>query len=276
MKKIAFCLGLLCTIFVRADLNPGRPEAQPNRTLSTLESSIRTIYDFIGVERLGYHAVSKENEQFIRALITELNMDDYCIEIRGMTYQAKLHVGYINAFVIPTLFSKKKHAYLYISEVWFDTLSNEEKRALVGHELMHIYLNHRTKSFLLSISSAIVAGAMGNMLAKVIIEKNSTVANNSAFPTIMSALEFTGSMLVQSKYSRMCEKEADIKATQVTHEKQGMLTLLHTMKTKTHDPKSKFIIKRIKDKMIKPIAHLFSSHPKISQRVAYIKKLELN
>lgn len=266
MKKTVLSFGLLFIITMRADLHPGRSEAQPNRPLGIIEYCLKDMYDFVGLDRIGYHAVSQENEQFIRAIITELEMDDYCIEIRGMTYYAKCEAGYINAFVMPSIFYKKRHAYLYISEMWFDTLSQEEKRALVGHELMHIKRNHITKQFLVNIATIMSTWSLKNYVTKRNPEKFLLLP-------ILSLLQLPGCLFIMQKYSRICEKDADIAAAQDMNNKDGMLTLLRTVKTQATDPKSKFNIKRLKDKILKPITHLLSSHPRINQRIKYIEKL---
>src|SRR5579885_2921637 len=131
MHKHIYLWIFLTILPITATADSQRPEAQPSRELYKTESVLRTVNDFLGFESWGFHALSPENETYIKTIIHELDMDDYCIEIRGMSNLFKKVFGYANALACPStaslIFGKKYHTYLFVSEVWFNTLSDQQK-----------------------------------------------------------------------------------------------------------------------------------------------------
>ena len=116
MKKFFTFIGLCLVLGLQAAKNPNRPLAAPNRPLSSFGYCMRDVSDFLMWEEYGFHAISEANQIYINDIIHELGMDDYCIEMRGMSNAAQFAVGRINAFVVPSLFTNKKsHAFLFIS-----------------------------------------------------------------------------------------------------------------------------------------------------------------
>lgn len=280
MNKLSYVFGLLCMmhgLYAKLDLN--RPEAQPNYQLSTLKNFIRTFDDFTGTERLGFQALTEHNERFIRTIVHDLDMDDYCIEIRGMSNLAQHMVGRLNAFVIPSLlFDKKSHAYLFISEDWFDTLSEQEKQALIRHELMHLKQNHGAKKGRFSLLSGISLYILNSIIKNALMHRNNShpleVKVSSMMCDACPKILFVSWFMLVSKYSRLCEQEADIEAAKTMHDVQGFIDLFKDFKEGTQDPDSKFRIKRFFDTVCKPIQKLFSSHPELDDRIAYIEHLK--
>ncbi len=276
MKKLIYFFGFLFIVFgSQAKLDLERPESKPNHELARLKSVIRTVDDFMGTENLGFQTLTEKNEVFIKSIITDLGMDDYCIEIRGMSNLAQREIGRLNAFVIPSgIFGNKSHSYLYISEDWFDTLSEQEKQALVRHELMHLQKDHVKKKNRFLLASG-VSLYFVNWLTQ-------HLRNYSYFPKdrVSSALAdrssnicwITWFMLVLN-HSRRCEKEADIEAAKTMQDKQGFIDLFKDFKDGVEDPDSKFKIKRFVHKLFKPLKRLLSTHPEFDERVAYIKEL---
>jgi len=95
-------------------------------------------------ESLGSLPVSKEIEEKINHIAKEMNFTQD-VAIKKMNTYAMRIMGYHNAFACyPTLFFTfafdKPH--LYISEGFFEDLSLEEQRFLIGHELAHIQEHH--------------------------------------------------------------------------------------------------------------------------------------
>lgn len=272
MKKFVsfFTLSLFAQLsFAKLDLN--RPEAQPNIQLSKSQKFFRDFYDFIGIEPLGIQQLLPHNEQYIRGIITNLKMDEYCIEIRGMSNLAQRVFGRVNAFVYPSAFSKESHSYLYISEDWFETLSDQEKQALVRHELMHLKLDHNARMAQVTVLSLIAIIAV-----KIALEKKLNIdSSNSSWGTILiknlAIFKILG--LLTSPYSRMLEKEADIEAAKTMQSNQGFLDLFTGMRKEIEDPESKFAVLRFADKIDKYINSFFSTHPDFDERIEYIKNL---
>ncbi len=257
-----------------------RPEAKANRELPIYSKILREITDFLGIESLGYQAVSAENEEYIRAIQHELKMDDYCIEIRHMSNLAQRLIGRANAFVFPSiLLSNKSHAYMYISEEWFNTLTTDEKQALIRHELMHLKKDHCRKKFILTYLITLVRNMTTLSIAQGAYTKyiNPINADQRKQIIISAVARIIGldliSQAITAAYSRSVEKEADMKALKTMENKEGFINLFNELKNQYLDPSSKFKIKRILAKAIKPINHLFDSHPELDDRIDYIQNL---
>jgi Zn-dependent protease with chaperone function len=276
MFKVTTLFVYLCTfINIYPTLDLSHPEAQPNFKLSVLKRAIRAVDDFLGREHLGFQAVSASNELFIRKVADSLNMDDYCIEIRGMSNFAQRKFGRINAFVIPSiLFSKRSHAYLFISEDWFNTLPDEQKQALVRHELMHIKHNHMRKRLRFFIVIHLLFSFLRIKMPDI-VTRSQLVSQEKVFTTSIASMMLVNCIqgFLMLKYSRSCEKEADIKAAKSMHNKQAFIGLFSHMKENIEDPVSKFVIKRFIHRLLKPIKRLLSTHPDFDERIGYIEKL---
>lgn len=258
-------------------LTPDRPEAKPNQELTTMETINRTTFDFF-FERLGIQALSENNELFIHNIINELNMNDYCIEIRKMSNFAQQMFGRTNAFVLPSPFFKRSHAYLYISEEWFDTLSAESKEALVKHELMHIKNNHAGKKLLVwVILSSSLLYLTNKVTDKMMNLSDQDSTDYKLFIEFSPVILWISYFALNSAYSRITEKDADIKAAETIADKVGFVDLFKDIKAETENPKSKFLIKRLLGLTLKPFEYihdiLFATHPHLDDRIEYIQDL---
>lgn len=118
-------------------------------SLRTIKNSLDAkVASFFGEEKL-----SQINELKIQKIVQDMGMSEYSIEIRKMNNFALAHTGRDNALVLPFL------NYLFISEDFFEELTEQEQRFLIGHELMHIYSNHGAKR-LGFLFSALAAGVI--------------------------------------------------------------------------------------------------------------------
>ncbi|MDR3551000.1 MAG: M48 family metalloprotease [Candidatus Babeliales bacterium] len=274
MKSLSYIfLSLSFVCGLQAGIQTDRPESQPNLELTSAEKRARDVSDFFTWEAFGYHALSVENEDFIRAIIKDLEMQDYCIEIRGMSNLAKAVYGRVNAFVVPTQSGKKLHAYLYVSEEWFDSLVQGAKEGLIRHELMHLRQNHVPEKvnvlMLSSLASFILNyGATHLIFSQDYSLKTKVMLSGSVYcaTTLMASLIF-------AKKSRATEMEADILAAQTMDDKQGMIDLFENMKENIQDPKSKYAFKRSLDSITEAIFAPLSSHPELDERISYIESL---
>ncbi len=258
-----------------ARFDPERPDAKPNLPLTTSESINRTIGDFFEHEILGFKALLPHNQRYIDSLIKKMNMQDYCIEVRGMSNYAIALFGRTNAFVMPTVFSQKSHAYLFLSEDWFETLNEDAKEALIRHELTHLKKNHVTKKVLFVWMSLLALIGLKKLIVNPLFDLNNpnfhlrpelNSINNSYY-----IAAFFVHMLANAKYSRWTEYEADVEAAKTMVDTQGFVDLFMNIKENVEDPHSRFRIKRIFQKIGNYIGSYFSTHPNLDERIEYMQ-----
>lgn len=283
-------------------------EAKPNKPLSTFEAFQRSLDDFLGKEALGYFGVSEELELYIRGIIKEMGMEDYNIEIRSMSNEAKRKFGRMNAFVMPAFKSRTRLNYLFISEDWFKSLPDQEQKALIGHELTHIKANHLPKKILFALATyaagSFVAGQIEKLnkafppatkqvvspetWSEIEVLSNPSFVNRFRWNNEETVRIFLGySMLatwfipINAWFSRKCEKESDIEGAKALGCARGAAELWQRFINEIEDPESRFWIKRVINnglhKATYPIRQLFhymlSTHPKCSDRKAYMEEL---
>lgn len=279
MNKLFFIAVLLFTTFeFQAKFDPERPFSIPTHQLSKTQGLIRNVLDF-WFEEFGYQALRKENEDFIKGIINDLDMNDYTIEIRGMSYLAQTKVGHINAFASGLKF----FAYIYVSEEWFDTLALEEKEALIRHELMHIRKNHLVKkvAFGVLIGGLIefIKGFFDKIQEGKTLKKNwlRTQVNIFGEPQEINFINYISklvTLMIIAKYSRITEKEADIEAAKTMQNKQGFITFLTNFANNRDENRiSKFKFKQSILDFFEPIIALFRTHPPCKERIDYIKEI---
>ncbi len=106
------------------------------------------VYDYAikqAQQRFGTQALSAEREEKIRLIAQEMKIDQEFI-IRKMNRTALLQFGYCNAFVYFYNFLNFlplcSTPFLFVSEGFFEDLSEGEQRFLIGHELVHIQEHH--------------------------------------------------------------------------------------------------------------------------------------
>ncbi|OQA35227.1 MAG: heat shock protein HtpX [Candidatus Dependentiae bacterium ADurb.Bin331] len=280
MNKFNFftCSLLLFNSYLCGKLDVNRPEAKPTIELSRLRNAIRTIGDFFGNEALGFQALLPHNQYFIEAIITELDMQDYCIEIRGMSNFAQALFGRTNAFVVPSCFGQKFHAFLFISEDWFESLSEESKEALVKHELMHLKHNHVAKKAIFSWASALSFLALKKLIINPVFDLNNPDFMRRKDLKAINACAFfmclLGWVLVDAKFSRFIEHEADIEAAKTMNHTEGFVDLFTNIKENTRDPYSRFTVKRFLQKIDDFFGSYFSTHPDLDERIEYMKNFK--
>lgn len=119
----------------------------------------------LGATTVAEHTpVSPENEQFIRAILSKLNINELVTAIKAFDKEDIEEYGEQNLIVarnVPEsepLLAKIKNYFsahsplttynILIGEKWFNTLSHEEKIFLVGHEASHILLGHIKERYL--------------------------------------------------------------------------------------------------------------------------------
>ena len=83
--------------------------------------------------------VAAHNEECIRSILKRVGVDEKVLEIRRFTKADIKEEGWDNAYIY---YVGEDTYYFYISEDWFETLTEAEKIFLIAHEAMHIKLNH--------------------------------------------------------------------------------------------------------------------------------------
>lgn len=289
MKKAVFCLALCLTSALNAR-SDSRPEARPNKKLCGLTDFFRSACDFFGEESLGIKALSHDNEQFIQEIINDLEMQDYCIELRSMSNYAQQGFNPTDIFVLPlqawgrstiltmpSIFGKKFHTQIFISEEWFSTLTADEKQALIRQELMQLKLGQHAKKFLLGIASFVIGFHVEQLIRQELI-RNSNLPDNHKL--ILSqkiyyntSIQLLALSLINGTYSRMCQKEADIAAVKNIGSKEGFISLIKNMQEHTEDVHSKFSLKHLINSIINPFRALVRFKPSFEDRIEYIETL---
>ncbi len=103
-------------------------------------SLIENILDFWFLEEVGTPEVSDENIEFILGIKRELDFTGN-LHIRKMTPSTQYIHGKKNALSVGYYLAN----YIFISEEWFNKLTSDKKRALIGHEIMHLKRYHTLK-----------------------------------------------------------------------------------------------------------------------------------
>ncbi len=78
--------------------------------------------------------VSTENEQFVRALLTQLGINEKVKNI--------VKIDAVNAAVGPAPWLGEGSYFMLLGEEWFNSMNQRQKIALIGHEAHHIVCGH--------------------------------------------------------------------------------------------------------------------------------------
>ncbi len=223
-------------------------------------STHENILDFLFFEPLGYTRASEENEQFIRNIQHEMGMDSWNIATRRLSNYAMRLVGRENTFVIST---PGLH-YLFISQDWFDSLSQQERRFLIGHELSHLQKYHTLKRIGAGIVLSYTTGLLSDLL---------TSDSSPETKTMINRLTTVGTLIATAYLSRCQEKEADLNAARSLHAAAGGISLFDRFQRECVDPESRFALRRIITTINKiPGTLFYATHPSLETRKNYLEK----
>lgn len=258
------------------------PQPQPNKPLNQWQTFKRDFWDFILLEHFGYKGVAVETEQYIRQIIKQMDMKNYNIEIRSMSNFAKRLLDRMNTFVMPSLFVRSELNYLFVSEEWFNSLPEPEKRALISHEMIHIRNNHMSKTMLLFIIATYLSRYIKIILNKNKIKYEYKIENYGYFDKVCKPYSFSVIDIfcttILSWFSRKQEKEADIEGAKTIKTADGAVQLWKRYIKEKEDPDSRFAFRRLLNKIIvRPCNHIYhvinGTHPTYRERKKYMKKL---
>ncbi len=252
-----YVLGIL-TLFC-GYTSDGKASEAPKK-IGRLQQFKDGFLDFCFLEELGYTEVSPENEQFIRDIQKEIGLENQRIRIKRMSKLATRLFGRENAFA--TLGNN-----LFISEDWFNTLSQEEKRFLVGHELAHLKKRHPLKMYGINIGRLLLSICIAEALKK-------RLSSTGLIPNMLreGLLVLNNLILLLDicYLSRKCEYEADDIAARELNNPDGGIVFFERLIKEVRDPESRFAIKRIFSRLYKK---LFSTHPEFEERIDHMRNI---
>lgn len=217
----------------------------------------------------GNQPLSQENEAEVRAIIDELNYKEPVI-IKKMNWVALQKFGYYNAFACYNMeggfISGSPH--IFASDNFFKDLSPEERRFIIGHEVMHLRERHihfinfvmLFVSVLLLIFYIVFLYPFLNIRFKALSIKHANFLKWGSFLMIVIACSFVVSAISNAS-RRYIEADADCKSV---------------TELGTHAGGLKIIDRWCKDfKMPEHNSYygIFADHPSCFQRREYITNL---
>ncbi|MEX0849236.1 MAG: M48 family metalloprotease [Candidatus Dependentiae bacterium] len=213
-----------------------------------------------------------EQEQFIRSIADEIGVTRKLI-IRKMNQNTLVQFGYHNAFAYSPqmffLFPLKSVSFLFVSEGFFEDLTPEEQRFLIGHEMIHIshgHLDYLTLCvLLLFILLAFFSWQLKKRMQLIVRSKVShryQMYMMSFVTFVLFCACSVGSSGAALAYRRYIEKEADCVSMQLLNSYDGCMQLTERLH------------KECKLALHNPYFGLTSDHPSCSERQAYCLELQ--
>lgn len=134
-----------------------------------------------------------------------------------------------------------------------DLMTDEELLGVIGHEIGHVGMHHSRKA----LKKALMTDALREAIAS---------SSGSLGRLADSGLGYLGQTMLNAKYSRTQEKEADDYGYDFLkkrgHDPRGMIKALEKLQS----------LEQQSSKMAKYISSMFSSHPDIEERIARLKQ----
>lgn len=223
-------------------------------------------------QEYGSKMVDAEHEAFIRAIAQEMQITQP-FEIRFMNTAALQKFGYYNAFAYsPDLWNiipLDTQQFLFISQGFFEDLSAQEQRFLIGHELAHIHYRHALYINLLCLLLAILTFMSIMCLGKALKIPTGVLSMRETFSKPMLVLVIAATVIglscrmMQLAYRRFVERQADVYALTHLHAHEGLMKIADRWQDtfKVPDTTSYW--------------GLFADHPSHSERKEYCKHHQL-
>ncbi len=217
---------------------------------------------------LGCRDASPAIDTQVRRILHEINSPlEHSLRIRKLSRSAIYNgMTKYNACVI----SYGTNHYLYISEKWFNSLSDPEQRFLIGHEIMHLECQHQLRKVKNSLSIGLLAALCGYGITLSLVDSFSTALK-------VALCSFYGVTIPLScSLSREYESEADREACLRLNAKEGGILLMKRMlyiekKFKSDFPSWQWF--KTKQKIAKWLSTPFRTHPPTKERLAQIEAL---
>lgn len=222
-------------------------------------------------EQFGSQRLAPEQEEKIKAIAKQMGIEQPII-IRKMNHKALIQFGYYNAIAAFHLFFNflplVDTPYLFVSEGFFEDLSDAEQQFLIGHELTHIKEQHvRFFNFILFLVVVVAYFLCLYVLRKYIQRKmggirtarfQSMVTNGASLAVLlmcMLAINVTG-----ATYKRHIEWVADCASLAQLQSHDGAIKLMDRWEKEYKVPASN------------PYWGLFADHPTCADRKKFCRE----
>lgn len=209
----------------------------------------------------GNEELKDENKEFIINIIKKFGMQGYNIKIYKMNDLAIKKFGCNNAFVY---FNN-----MYISENFFESLTEGSKKFLIGHELIHIKKGHAKKVALLNIISLLSWLISSEFITSYINENCLSKSNKIVKEIGMRFIIFTINRALHdlfiAAFMRHCEKEADSQAALSLNVIEDGIKFLNEFLNEDQN----------KNKILAFINSFFSTHPSIKTRIKLLENIRV-
>lgn len=223
-------------------------------------------------DAFGSQSLDAKQEEGIRSIIKEMGIEEPII-IRKMNHTALALFGYHNAFAYFPLFftciPASNKPFLFISEGFFEDLSIQEQRFIIGHELIHIqkrhtlYLNLWIYCLILGLCLIVFfskESIKAFLAAMIPVQYQSYVFG--IIITIMIGTCFVIPCVISCAYRRHIEIEADVDCLKRLGAYEGCLRFMDRCRTEFGLPYHN------------GDTWLFADHPSFLERSAYCKDLQ--
>lgn len=223
-------------------------------------------------EQFGSLPLAPEQERFIRDIAAEIGLEKKLV-IRKMNPRALASFGYHNAFAYnpqtPYFLPIESTSFLFVSEGFFEDLSPEEQRFLIGHELIHIkhgHLHYFHLGLILFFALFLIFLWQPAKYIMVIMRKRFPLFYSKYIPWVTTALLVgicvASTSLVALAYRRYIEREADCVSMQLLNSHAGCLLLTE----RWH--------KECKIALHNPYFGITADHPSCAERQTYCLALQ--
>ena len=237
-----------------------------------LEQQTLSVAVTVAQQQFGSSPLAPEQEAMIRKIAHETGVTRSVI-IRKMNTQALAQFGYCNALAFNLhmcyLIPIDSVSLLFVSEGFFEDLTPEEQRFLIGHEMIHI--KHGHLGYLpLFICLLFLSLAACSLFLLRIIYKSFAQTIKKQYQTVFMIsitllLFFSCSFITQIAsfaYRRHIEKEADCESMKLLGSYNGCLQLTDRWQQEYNIA------------LHNPYFSIMSDHPSVAERKTYCLELQ--
>ncbi len=201
-----------------------------------LKRQLETYAFGIAGQQLGAALLAPEQEEKVKAIASEMGVSEPIV-IRKMNHDALRLFGYCNAIsyfpAILGFIPISNKPFLFISEGFFEDLSPEEQRFLIGHEMVHIKERHvlylELTLYMLFFLLLIFWWFLKKYF-RLIIQKIIATKYHSSVSAVTSCILFCICLVVPEligfAYRRHIEREADCKSMEILKSYDGGIKLI--------------------------------------------------
>jgi len=269
-----------CRVFLFLILLSGECSARTAATCASRypiekrrEGLVGLLQDYIAraeVEgALGGERLAVSNERYVRYMLNRMGLAKADrVRIRRFNKYAKKWVGEKNACAVACFYLPH---YLYFSEEWFNTLDEQKRRFLVGHEAAHLKCKHQQKRYAVSVAYFVVWVTA--------VESVHQVAGRW-FPILRrkicclaAELGCLGALSAAfSSFMRAQEREADLRSAASLNATEGGIALMKELQADEEELLGEMsAVSRILYRAFTFFRAPFQTHPTPVQRISYLQ-----